>query len=57
MRDPAGDLIARGMVNFASHELPGMFGMSIDALGDRFGGDYRKEVIHRNDLVLTDAVF
>ncbi|QCP05527.1 glutamate 5-kinase [Brevibacterium sp. CS2] len=57
VRDPAGDLIARGMVNFASHELPGMFGMSIDALGDRFGGDYRKEVIHRNDLVLTDAVF
>ena len=57
VRDPAGDLIARGMVNFGAHELPGMFGMSIDELGDRFGGDYRKEVIHRNDLVLTDAVF
>lgn len=57
VRDPAGDLIARGMVNFASHELPDMFGLSIGELGDRFGGDYRKEVIHRNDLVLTDAVF
>ena len=54
---PRGDLIARGMVNFASSELPQMYGLSIDELGQRYGSDYRKEVVHRNDLVLTDAVF
>ncbi|MYM20841.1 glutamate 5-kinase [Brevibacterium sp. 5221] len=54
---PRGDLIARGMVNFAASELPHMFGLSIEELGHRYGSDYRKEVVHRNDLVLTDAVF
>lgn len=54
---PQGQLFARGMVNFASSELPCMYGLSTDELGVRYGGDYRKEVVHRNDFVLTDAVF
>ncbi|GAA4283958.1 glutamate 5-kinase [Brevibacterium daeguense] len=54
---PSGNLIARGMANFAASELPKMFGKSTDELGDSYGSDYRKEVIHRNDLVLTGAVF
>jgi glutamate 5-kinase len=54
---PRGQLLARGMVNFAAVELPRMYGMSTDELGQAYGGDYRKEVVHRNDLVLTDAVF
>ncbi len=57
VRDSDGRLVARGLVNFATHELPDMFGLSTDELGRRFGDDYRKEIIHRNDLVLTDAVF
>ncbi|MBM6589919.1 glutamate 5-kinase [Brevibacterium sp. RIT 803] len=53
IRNLGGEVIARGMTNFSSQELPGMFGMSTDELGTRLGNDYRKEVIHRNDLVLT----
>lgn len=53
IRNLGGEIIARGMTNFSSHELPGMFGFSTDELGTRLGNDYRKEVIHRNDLVLT----
>ncbi|MCF2588291.1 glutamate 5-kinase [Brevibacterium sp. UCMA 11752] len=53
IRNLGGEVIARGMTNFSSHELPGMFGLSTDELGTRLGNDYRKEVIHRNDLVLT----
>ncbi|WP_181275279.1 glutamate 5-kinase [Brevibacterium oceani] len=48
-----GDVIARGMTNFSSDELPSMFGATTEELGTRLGSDYRKEVIHRNDLVLT----
>ena len=53
IRNTAGEVIARGMTNFNSNELPTMFGLSTDELGTRLGSDYRKEVIHRNDLVLT----
>ncbi|MDN6123946.1 MAG: glutamate 5-kinase [Brevibacterium sp.] len=53
IRNLHGEVIARGMTNFSSHELPAMFGYSTDELGTRLGNDYRKEVIHRNDLVLT----
>lgn len=53
IRNRDGEVIARGMTNFSSHELPAMFGFSTDELGTRLGNDYRKEVIHRNDLVLT----
>ncbi|WP_231447254.1 glutamate 5-kinase [Brevibacterium zhoupengii] len=53
IRNLDGATIARGMTNFSAHELPSMFGFSTDELGTRLGNDYRKEVIHRNDLVLT----
>lgn len=55
IRNLAGHVIARGMTNFSSNELPAMFGYSTDELGTRLGSDYRKEVIHRNDLVLTQV--
>lgn len=48
-----GAVVARGMTNFSASELPDMFGLSTDELGTGLGNDYRKEVIHRNDLVLT----
>ncbi|GAA1543806.1 MULTISPECIES: glutamate 5-kinase [Brevibacterium] len=53
IRNLDGEVIARGMTNFSAHELPAMFGFTTDELGTRLGNDYRKEVIHRNDLVLT----
>ncbi|WP_029088795.1 glutamate 5-kinase [Brevibacterium album] len=57
VRAPDGSLVARGIVNFSAAELPAMFGLSSEELGERHGADYRREVIHRNDLVLTEAVF
>lgn len=53
VRNLEGQAIARGMVNFSADELPTMFGFTTEELGTRLGSDYRKEVIHRNDLVLT----
>ncbi|TGD12000.1 glutamate 5-kinase [Brevibacterium sp. S111] len=53
IRSIDGEVIARGMTNFSSEELPLMFGSTTEELGTRLGNDYRKEVIHRNDLVLT----
>ncbi|MGO2860396.1 MAG: glutamate 5-kinase [Brevibacterium sp.] len=53
VRNLEGEAIARGMVNFSAEELPSMFGCTTEELGTRLGNDYRKEVIHRNDLVLT----
>lgn len=55
IRNLDDEVIARGMTNFSAHELPAMFGLTTDELGTRLGSDYRKEVIHRNDLVLTQV--
>lgn len=57
VRGPDGTLVARGIANFAEDELPSMIGKTSDELGNTLGSDYRREVIHRNDMVLTDAVF
>ena len=57
VRGPDGALVARGIANFAEDELPAMMGRSSEELGNALGSDYRREVIHRNDMVLTDAVF
>ena len=53
IRNLDDEVIARGMSNFSSDELPLMFRSTTEELGTRLGNDYRKEVIHRNDLVLT----
>ena len=57
VRGEAGNLIARGMVNFSSEELPAMLGLNSAALGARLGMENRKEIIHRNDLVVTGEAF
>ena len=57
VRGPDGTLVARGIANFAEDELPAMIGKTSEELGNSLGSDYRREVIHRNDMVLTDAVF
>jgi glutamate 5-kinase len=47
-----GAVVARGIVNYDSGELPSMLGRSTKDLAADLGADYEREVIHRDDLVL-----
>ena len=47
-----GAVVARGIVNYDSGELPSMLGRSTRDLAADLGADYEREVIHRDDLVL-----
>ncbi len=49
---PEGTVIARGLVNYTSAELPGMLGRSTRDLARELGPEYEREVVHRDDLVL-----
>jgi glutamate 5-kinase len=49
----AGQLIARGISNFDSSELPKLLGKSTKELANEFGPEYEREVIHRDDMVLS----
>lgn len=51
--DPRGALVARGLPHFSADELPQMFGLSKSELGRRFGASFQREVVHRNDMMLT----
>lgn len=46
-------VIAKGLTNFDSSELPKMLGKNSAKLIEEFGAGYEKEVIHRDDLVLS----
>ena len=50
--DPGGDPVARGLVNYASAELPRLVGRSTGDLARELGAEYEREVVHRDDLVL-----
>ena len=50
--DPAGAVVARGLVNFDADELPALLGRSTRELKAALGAAYEREVIHRDDLVL-----
>ncbi|MCW2131896.1 glutamate 5-kinase [Arthrobacter sp. VKM Ac-2550] len=50
--DSAGRIVARGLVNFSSYELPRMLGRSTRELGASLGRQYEREVIHVDDLVV-----
>jgi glutamate 5-kinase len=47
-----GSVVARGLVNYASKELPGLLGRSTRDLARELGSAYEREVVHRDDLVL-----
>jgi glutamate 5-kinase len=47
-----GVVIARGLVNYTSAELPGMLGRSTRDLARELGPQYEREVVHRDDLAL-----
>lgn len=49
---PDGTPIARGLVNYASSELPALLGRSTKELARALGPAYEREVIHRDDLVV-----
>jgi glutamate 5-kinase len=50
--DGAGQVVARGLVNYDSAELPGLLGRSTHELARELGASYEREVVHRDDLVL-----
>jgi glutamate 5-kinase len=49
---PDGRVIARGLVNYTSAELPSMLGRSTRDLAKDLGPAYEREVVHRDDLAL-----
>jgi glutamate 5-kinase len=50
--DEAGHVVARGLVNYDSGELPGLLGRSTRDLARELGAAYEREVVHRDDLVV-----
>jgi glutamate 5-kinase len=50
--DEHGRVVARGLVNYDSEELPGLLGRSTHELARELGSAYEREVVHRDDLVL-----
>lgn len=49
---PDGTVIARGLVNYDSTELPALMGRSTHELARELGAHYEREVVHRDDLTL-----
>jgi glutamate 5-kinase len=50
--DADGTVVARGLVNYGSGELPRMLGRSTRDLADEFGAEYERSVVHVNDLAV-----
>jgi glutamate 5-kinase len=51
--DPEGTVIARGIANYDSGELPELLGRSTHELAAALGAGYEREVVHRDDLMLV----
>ncbi|WP_435198071.1 glutamate 5-kinase [Janibacter sp. GS2] len=49
---PDGSVLARGLVNYTSGELPHLMGRSTKDLATQIGPQYEREVIHRDHLAL-----
>ncbi len=49
---PDGRVVARGLVNYSSSELPHLLGRSTKDLARELGSHYEREVIHRDDLAV-----
>ncbi len=52
MVDHAGRVVARGLVNYSSVELPRMLGRSTSDIAREFGSEYERSIVHVNDLVI-----
>jgi glutamate 5-kinase len=55
MADPHGNVIAHGLVNYSSFELPRMLGRTTRELSRELGREYERSVVHVNDLVVMTA--
>ena len=53
LTDARGTVVARGLVNYDAAELPALLGRSTRDLARELGAAYRREVVHRDDLVLV----
>ena len=53
LRDEDGAIVARGLVNYDAAEVPGLMGRSTRWLASKLGPEYEREVVHRDDIVLT----
>jgi glutamate 5-kinase len=47
-----GQVIARGLVNYDSEELPAMIGRTTRDLAANLGAEFDREVVHRDDLIV-----
>jgi len=52
--DASGKIIARGIVNFDSDEIPQMLGRSTKELAATLGAEFERELVHRDDLVILN---
>lgn len=52
--DSNGKIIARGIVNFGSDEIPQMLGRSTKELAATLGAEFERELVHRDDLVILN---
>ena len=52
--DSTGRVIARGIINFDSDELPKMLGRSTKDLAAELGPEFERELVHRDDLVIIN---
>ena len=52
LTDTGGRVVARGLVNYDSAELPALAGRSTRDLARELGAGYEREVVHRDDLVV-----
>ena len=50
-----GTVVARGLVNYSSAELPRMLGRSTHELADELGAEYERSIVHVNDLVVLQT--
>lgn len=51
--DPAGLVLARGLVGYASEEVPALLGRSTSDLARDLGPGWDRVLVHRDDLVLV----
>ncbi|MFY7069852.1 glutamate 5-kinase [Nocardiopsis changdeensis] len=52
LRDEQGAVVARGLVNYDSAEVPDLMGRSTRWLARELGPSYERELVHRDDLVV-----
>jgi glutamate 5-kinase len=52
---PDGAVVARGLSNYDSEELPGLLGRSTRELAAELGSGYDRTVVHRDALVVLDT--